>query len=84
MITFTEVAALAVSVEIIVTVLKQRAPGMTLDRIPLFVWAMLVTAFMTVFAMPAIMFASTTLILDRLDSFAELSDKLVLADLRVL
>ena len=39
MITFTEVAALAVAVEIIVTVFKQRAPGMTLDRIPLFVWA---------------------------------------------
>ena len=39
MITFTEVSALAVAVEIIVTVLKQRAPGMTLDRIPLFVWA---------------------------------------------
>lgn len=34
MITFTEVAALAVSVEIIVTVFKLRAPGMTLDRIP--------------------------------------------------
>jgi cytochrome c oxidase subunit I len=66
MITFTEVAALAVSVEIVVTVLKQRAPGMTLDRIPLFVWAMLVQAFVVIFAMPAIMFASSTLILDRL------------------
>ena len=38
-VTFTEIAALAVSVEIIVTVLKQRAPGMTLNRMPLFVWA---------------------------------------------
>ena len=66
MITFTEVAALAVAVEIIVTVFKQRAPGMTLDRIPLFVWAMLVTSFMIVFAMPAVMVASTMLILDRL------------------
>ncbi|HEX8363422.1 MAG TPA: cbb3-type cytochrome c oxidase subunit I, partial [Longimicrobium sp.] len=66
MITFTEVAALAVSVEIIVTVLKQRAPGMTLDRIPLFVWSQLVTAFLVVFAMPAVMVASTMLILDRL------------------
>ena len=66
MITFTEVAALAVSVEIIVTVLKQRAPGMTLDRIPLFVWAQLVTSFVVLFAMPAVMVASTILILDRL------------------
>ncbi|MGY3533904.1 cytochrome c oxidase subunit I [Bradyrhizobium sp. USDA 4452] len=68
MITFTEVAALAVAVEIIVTVFKQRAPGMTLDRIPLFVWAMLVTAFLIMFAMPSIMIASTSLILDRLVS----------------
>ena len=66
MITFTEVSALAVAVEIVVTVFKQRAPGMSLDRIPLFVWAMLVTSFMVIFAMPAIMVASTTLILDRL------------------
>ncbi|HEX8662891.1 MAG TPA: cytochrome c oxidase subunit I [Beijerinckiaceae bacterium] len=66
MITFTEVSALAVAVEIIVTTFKQRAPGMTLDRIPLFVWAMLVTSFAIVFSMPAIVIASTTLILDRL------------------
>ena len=55
MITFTEVSALAVAIEIIVTVLKQRAPGMTLDRIPLFVWAMFVTSFLIIFAMPAVM-----------------------------
>jgi cytochrome c oxidase subunit I+III len=66
MITFTEVAALAVAVEIVVTVFKLRAPGMTLDRIPLFVWSMLVTAFLVMFAMPSIMVASTSLILDRL------------------
>jgi heme/copper-type cytochrome/quinol oxidase subunit 1 len=66
MITFTEVAALAVAVEIVVTVFKQRAVGMTLDRIPVFVWAMLVTSFLVLFAMPSIMIASTTLILDRL------------------
>src|SRR4029079_9121546 len=58
--------ALAVAIEIVVTVLKQRAPGMSLDRIPLFVWAMLVTAFCVIMAMPAIMVASTSLILDRL------------------
>jgi cytochrome c oxidase subunit I len=66
MITFTEVSALAVAVEIIVTVFKQRAPGMTLDRIPLFVWSMLVMSFLIIFAMPAVMVASTMLILDRL------------------
>src|ERR1700710_330628 len=66
MITFTEVSALAVAVEIVVTVFKQRAPGMSLDRIPLFVWSMLVTSFIIIMAMPAIMVASTSLILDRL------------------
>jgi cytochrome c oxidase subunit I+III len=66
LITFTEVAALAVSVEIIVTAFKLRAPGMSLNRIPVFVWAQVVTAFMVIFAMPAIMLASTSLILDRL------------------
>ena len=66
MITFTEVSALAIAVEIVVTVFKQRAPGMSLDRIPLFVWSMLVTSFVIIMAMPAIMIASTSLILDRL------------------
>jgi cytochrome c oxidase subunit I+III len=66
MITFTEVSALAVAVELVVTVLKQRAPGMTLNRVPLFVWAMLVTSFVIIMAMPAIMVASSTLIMDRL------------------
>jgi cytochrome c oxidase subunit I len=66
MITFTEVAALAVAVEIVVTTLKQRAPGMTLDRIPIFVWSQLVTSFVVIFAMPAVMVASSMLIMDRL------------------
>ncbi|HEX3952842.1 MAG TPA: cytochrome c oxidase subunit I [Stellaceae bacterium] len=66
MITFTEVSALAVAVELVVTIFKQRAPGMSLDRIPLFVWSMLVTSFLIILAMPAIMVASTALILDRL------------------
>jgi cytochrome c oxidase subunit 1 len=47
-------------------ILKQRAPGMTLSRMPLFLWAMLVTSFMVIFAMPAVMLASSFLISDRL------------------
>jgi cytochrome c oxidase subunit 1 len=66
LITFTEVSGLLVSVDIITTILKLRAPGMTLARMPLFVWAMLVTAFMILFAMPAVMLSSTMLIMDRL------------------
>jgi cytochrome c oxidase subunit I+III len=66
LITFTEMSALATAVNLIVTVFKHRAPGMTIARIPLFVWAMLVVAFMIVFAMPSVMLASTCLALDRL------------------
>ncbi len=66
MITFTELSALLEAVILITTVFKLRAPGMTLNRMPLFVWGMLVTAFMVLFAMPAVMLASTALITDRL------------------
>jgi cytochrome c oxidase subunit 1 len=65
-VTFTEIAALAVAVEIIATVFKLRAPGMAFNRMPLFVWAMFVMAFMVIFAMPAVMLSSTMLIMDRL------------------
>jgi cytochrome c oxidase subunit I len=66
MITFTEVAGLAVAIEIVVTVLKQRAPGMTLDRIPLFVWAVFINSLVIIFALPAVVAASSLLIMDRL------------------
>jgi cytochrome c oxidase subunit 1 len=66
LITFTETSGLLEAVVLITTVFKMRAPGMTLNRIPLFVWAMLVTAFMVMFAMPSVMLASTVLITDRL------------------
>jgi cytochrome c oxidase subunit I+III len=68
MITFTEVSAMCVAVETLVTIFKLRAPGMTLNRLPMFVWAEAVTAFSVIFAMPSIMLASTSLILDRMMS----------------
>jgi len=66
MITFTELSALAVAVNLIVTTLKHRAPGMALHRMPMFVWATLVTSVMVVFAMPAVMLSSGQLASDRL------------------
>jgi cytochrome c oxidase subunit 1 len=66
LITFTEIAALAVAVELVATIFKLRAPGMTLNRMPMFVWAMLVTSFMVIFAMPAVVTGSTFQLLDRL------------------
>jgi cytochrome c oxidase subunit I+III len=68
LVNFTEIAALVGAVEIIVTAFKMRAPGMSLDRVPLFVWAMVVQAFMIIFAMPAVMMASNFIALDRLVS----------------
>jgi cytochrome c oxidase subunit 1 len=65
MITFTELSALIVAVELAVTVFKQRAVHMRLDRVPMFVWAMLVQSFMVMFAMPLVMECSNTLLLDR-------------------
>ncbi len=65
MITFTEVSAMCVAAELIATIFKMRAPGMTLNRIPLFCWSMLVQSFMVIFAMPAIMIASSFLLSDR-------------------
>ena len=60
-----EVAAIAAGIEIIIGVLKMRAPGMTLSRIPLFAWAVLVMAFMILFAFTTLIIASLLLELDR-------------------
>jgi cytochrome c oxidase subunit 1 len=66
LVNFTEISALGVAIELIATILKQRAPGMSINRIPLYAWSILVTSFMIVFAMPAVMMASNYLALDRL------------------
>jgi len=62
---FIEISAIAGAVEIIVGVLRTRAPGMTLERMPIFAWAMLVFAVMVVFAFPAIILATALLELER-------------------
>lgn len=61
----TEVAALIAASELIILIFKFRAPGMSLNRIPMFVWAMLVTSFMVEFAMPSVMIATNLLGFDR-------------------
>jgi cytochrome c oxidase subunit I len=66
MVTFTEVSALAAAVVLVATILKTRAPGMTLARMPLFAWAMLVVAVMIIFSMPSVALGSSFLISDRL------------------
>jgi cytochrome c oxidase subunit I+III len=65
-VTFTEIAALAGAVTLIATILKQRAPGMSLNRIPVYVWSVLVTMFVILFAMPSVALGSFMLAFDRL------------------
>jgi cytochrome c oxidase subunit 1 len=66
MITFTEVAALAAAVNLVATIIKMRPVGMTLARMPLFLWANLIASLMTAFAMPAVMLVTSMLISDRM------------------
>jgi cytochrome c oxidase subunit I+III len=62
---FIEISAIAGAIELIIGILFTRAPGMTLARMPVFAWAMLVTALMIVFAFPAIIAGTILLELER-------------------
>ena len=42
------------SINIIATVLNMRAPGMTLMKMPMFVWTWLITAFLLIAVMPRV------------------------------
>ena len=65
-ISFIEIAALVAAVELIVTILRVRAPGMSLSRMPLFVWAVLVMSAMIIFAFPPLVLTSIFLAADRM------------------
>ena len=64
-VTFVEISALSLAVEIVVSVLKMRAPGMSLDRMPIFAWYILVTALMMLVAFPPLILGAILLEVER-------------------
>jgi cytochrome c oxidase subunit I+III len=62
---FIEISAIAGAIEIIVGILRTRPPGMSLDKLPIFGWSMLVFAGMIVLAFPAVILATMFLEIER-------------------
>jgi len=62
---FIEISAIAGAIEIIVGTLRTRPPGMSLDKMPIFAWSMLIFAAMIVFAFPAVILATMLLEIER-------------------
>ena len=64
----TGIASMVSSVNLIVTVLNMRAPGMSMMKMPIFTWMTLVTQFLLLFALPVITVAPNNDLLEKLKS----------------
>ena len=53
------------AINLLVTIFKLRAPGMTMLRLPIFVWTVLVTSVLLVFAVPVLASGLVMLFIDR-------------------
>jgi cytochrome c oxidase subunit I len=62
---FNGISSTAASINFIVTIFKLRAPGMSLNRMPLFCYAFLAVAFALLFALPSLSLAALFLVLER-------------------
>ncbi len=61
----TGVGSIAAAINLTVTTISMRAPGMTWFRMPAFVWSMLVTALLIIFALPAVTVAVIMVLFER-------------------
>jgi cytochrome c oxidase subunit 1/cytochrome c oxidase subunit I+III len=59
------IGSVAASINLIVTVLTLRAPGLTIRRLPLFVWMVFVNSFLIILALPVLNSAIVMLFIDR-------------------
>ena len=64
-ITFVEISAICAAVEFTVSILKYRAPGMSLDKMPIFAWYALVTSLMILTGFPPLILGSILLEVER-------------------
>ncbi|MGH8585450.1 MAG: cytochrome c oxidase subunit I [Gammaproteobacteria bacterium] len=62
---FIEISAIAGAIELVVGILRTRAPGMSLDKMPIYAWAMLVVGVMIVFGFPPVILGTLLLELER-------------------
>ncbi|GAC42005.1 cytochrome aa3 quinol oxidase subunit I [Paenibacillus popilliae] len=60
------IGTLMTGVNFIVTILKMRAPGMTLMRMPMFTWSVLITCIIILFAFPVLTVALALMMFDRM------------------
>ncbi|GGI97229.1 cytochrome ubiquinol oxidase subunit I [Alicyclobacillus cellulosilyticus] len=60
------IGSIATGINFFVTILKMRAPGMTLMRMPLFCWSVLATTILIIFAFPVLTVALALLLIDRI------------------
>jgi cytochrome c oxidase subunit 1 len=65
-VTFIGVSSMMGSVNYLTTIINMRAPGMSLFRMPLTIWAMFITAILQAFALPVLTAAGLMLVLDRM------------------
>lgn len=60
------IGTLLTGLNFIVTILKMRAPGMTLMRMPMFTWSVLITCVIIIFAFPVLTIALLLMMFDRI------------------